>query len=151
MRRVVFRHHQQTTGKAVDAVDDSWTYHAVNAGKAVAAVIKQSVYQCSGRMSRCRVDNHPFGLVDNQKVIVFIHNVQRNVFRLKFQRFRLRQRHENRIPCLLSVVFGDGSAVDRHIPMLHPVLQGRTCQTKGILSGKPLVQAFPIRLRRHEK
>ena len=69
---IVHRIDMDTTGSLIVCKNDE---SHVNI-----AMIHNGIYQCPGIMSCRWMNDHPFGFVHNQNIIVFIQNVQRNVF-----------------------------------------------------------------------
>ena len=146
---VGLRHHQQPRGVPVNPVDDAGALHPVDAGEGVPTVVEEGVDERPGRVPRGRVDDHSFGLVDDQKVFVLIDDVQRDVFRLQLQRFRLRQGEGNLHPgCYpqVFVLFAGRAAVHLHLPAFDQLL-GKAAGQIGALFGNPAVQTL-ARVRR---
>lgn len=112
-------HHQQTAGVLIDAVDDAGPDLAANAGKAALAVPEQSVDQGAVRVAGSRVDDHPFGLVDHQKVRIFIDDVQRDLLRHSFDGLCIGDLQQDDIPCLELQALGRGLAVAEHMALSH--------------------------------
>ena len=54
---------------------------------------KQTVDQRMIRIPRSWMNNHAFGFIDDNHIVIFVHNIQFHFLRLRFQRFILRQRH----------------------------------------------------------
>ena len=85
-------------------------------------MVKQSVHQCAVRISGRRVDNHPFGLVNDQKMFIFIHNVQRNRLGDGFNGLGVWQRQLYRVAGCYFIFFVDRNAVTQHHPLFHQCL-----------------------------
>ena len=81
----------------IDSVDDSGAQNAVDAGEISAAVIQNRIDQCSAAVACRRMYDHPLWLIDDQKIIILVQNIKRNVFWLHVQFFRFRQKHQNGI------------------------------------------------------
>ena len=91
VRTITFGHNQQAAGVLINAVDNARPQHAVDAREAVAAMRQQRVDQRAVPVARRRMHNHPLRLVHHHKIIVLIHDVERDILRLDIQRLRLRQ------------------------------------------------------------
>ena len=89
--------NQGTRCVHIDSVDDSGAQNAVDAGEISAAVIQNRIAQCSAAVACRRMYDHPLGLIDDQKIIILVQNIKRNVFWLHVQFFRFRQKHQNGI------------------------------------------------------
>lgn len=89
--------NQGTRCVHIDSVDDSGAQNAVDAGEISAAVIQNRIDQCSAAVACRRMYDHPLGLIDDQKIIILVQNIKRNVFWLHVQFFRFRQKHQNGI------------------------------------------------------
>ena len=87
--RVIFRNYQQPARVFIDPVDDSWMDHAVDSGKTFAAVIQQRVHESSVVVSVSGVNHHSFRLVDHEQIVIFIHDIKRNIFGLRIERLRV--------------------------------------------------------------
>ena len=119
MRCIVFCHHQQTAGVLIDAVDDAGPDLAANAGKAALAVPEQSVDQGAVRVAGSRVDDHPFGLVDHQKVRILIDDVQRDLLRHSLDGLCVGDLQQDDIPCLELQALGRSLTVAEHMALSH--------------------------------
>ena len=76
MGKVVFRHCQQAAGVLVDAVDDAGPQLAVDAGEVVAQGVQQAIDQGVILMPCRRMHHQALGLVDYQKILVLVDDVQ---------------------------------------------------------------------------
>ena len=76
MGQVIFGNGKQTGGVFVNAVDNARAQLPVDAGKALPHGVEQAVHQSVVLMPRRRMDNKPFGLVDDGHILVFIYNIQ---------------------------------------------------------------------------
>ena len=119
---VIFRHHQQAAGVLVDAVDDAGAYLAADAREAALAVPEQGVHQRAVRVARSRVDDHALGLVHHQKVVVLVHDVQRDVLRHSLDRLCVRNFQQDGVPRLELEALGDAFAVAEHMTLSHEAL-----------------------------
>ena len=81
VRCVILRNDEQSAGILVDAVDYPGTDNAVYAGKAVAAVVEQSINKSPVVVAVCRVDYHALWLVDNEQVIVLVDYIEGDILR----------------------------------------------------------------------
>ena len=87
---VILGDHQQSAGILVDAMDDSRTDNAVDGRKPVFAVKHDRIDQRPRIVSYCRMDYHSLGFVHNQNIVIFIEDVQRDIFRTNLQLLCLR-------------------------------------------------------------
>ncbi len=78
VRAVVLCHHHQSARILVEPVDDARPPLAANAGQARAAMGDERIDQRTGPMPGGRMHDQPFGLVDDDDVVVLINHVQRN-------------------------------------------------------------------------
>ena len=79
MGQVVLRHNQQAAGILINAVDNTGTHHAADAGQAVPAMGQQGVDQGAVGIAGRRMNDHALGLVDHEQVAVLIDDVQRDI------------------------------------------------------------------------
>ncbi len=77
---IVLGDHHQPGGVLVEAVDDARPLDAADTGKTFAAMRDQRVDQRAGGMSGGRVDDQAARLVDDDQVVVFVDDVQRDRF-----------------------------------------------------------------------
>ena len=147
---VIFRHHQQAAGVLVDAVDDAGAYLTADAREAALAVPEQGVHQRAVRIARGRVDDHALGLVHHQKVVVLVHDVQRDVLRHSLDRLCVRNFQQDGVPRLELEALGDAFAVAEHMTLRHEALQ-RTAGKAGVLPAEKAVDALACGLRLHDK
>src|SRR5689334_20882231 len=85
MRNVILGDDNQAAGFLVKPMDDSWPKVSAYAGK-LAKAMEKSVDECPAIafvVSRpgAGVNHHPRGFVDDDKVVIFIDDVERNFFR----------------------------------------------------------------------
>ena len=97
MGEITFTDNQCTRCVHIDSVDDSGAQNAVDAGEISAAVIQNRIDQCSAAVACRRMYDHPLWLIDDQKIIILVQNIKRNVFWLHVQFFRFRKKHQNGI------------------------------------------------------
>jgi len=83
MRRFGSRDDHESRGAFVEAVHDP---RAVAPGFIVViierATSEEGIDQCAGTVSCCRMDDHPCRLVNDQQVIVFVHDIESDSFSL---------------------------------------------------------------------
>ena len=80
MGAVGFSHDQQAGGVLVDAVHDARTPFATNPRQGIAAMVQQGVHQGARRRAGCGMHHHSGRFVDDDQIVVFPNDVQRNVF-----------------------------------------------------------------------
>ena len=89
MRHIIFAGHQRSRRVHIDPVYDSRPHGAVNAGQFKAAVVHQSIDQRLAIVPGRWMHDHLLRLIDNDDILVFIEDVQRNVLRLDIRLFCL--------------------------------------------------------------
>ena len=81
MSKIVFGDDNQAGGFFVEAVDDTWTElifgRRAAAGKGLAAA-KQRVDQSALRIPCSGMNAHSSGFVDDEQIVVFVEDVERN-------------------------------------------------------------------------
>ena len=146
---IILCHHQQAAGVLIDAVDDAGPDLAANAGKAALAVPEQGVDQGAVRVAGSRVDDHPFGLVDHQKVRILIDDVQRDLLRHSLNGLCIGDLQQDDIPCLELQALGRSLTVAEHMALRHKALQGAAGKA-GILAAQEEVNALACTLGFHD-
>ncbi len=142
MGGVIFCDDQAAGGVLVQAVDDAWAFHSADAGE-VPAVVEQGVYDGAVRVTGRGMHDHAAFLVDDDHVFIFIQDVQGDILRLGFRRFRLRNADGDGITAGGGVFRLGGRAVDQHVPAFDQVLNPGAGKLRKV-GGKVLVQAdFP--------
>jgi len=89
MCRVIFRHHQTATRFFVEAVNDSGSLFAADPGKAP-TMMKQRVHDSMRLITGPGMNNQPGGFVNDEQIVVFEKNLERNIFGLRLDLFCLR-------------------------------------------------------------
>ena len=118
MRKVVFCRDQEPRCVLVNPVDNAGALFPADAGKTVSAVVQKCIDDRSVRMPRRGVDDKTLGLVDDDHIIVFIANIERNVLRLQVCLSGFRKRDiQNHIHTRLFVLF-KRLPRKRHKPLL---------------------------------
>jgi len=77
---VVLGDDDAAAGFLVESVNDAGALFAADAGE-VFAMVEQGIDERSGGIPCCRVDDHSGGFVENDKVVVFVENFQRDFLR----------------------------------------------------------------------
>ncbi len=88
---IIFTDDYASCGIPVNAMNDSGTQNAVDPGKAVLTMVHERIHQCIVVMSGSGVNHHTLGFIDHEYIFVFVKDVQRNILRLNFRFYRLRQ------------------------------------------------------------
>ena len=115
MRAVVLGHDEQAGGVLVEPMHDARPLHAADARQAVAAMGDERVHERAGLMSRRRVDDQPGRLVDDDEVVVLVHDGKIDGFRLRLGRHRGGlDEHELRAGDRPSIGIERRDAVDRY-------------------------------------
>ena len=87
-------------------MDNAGALFSADAGKTVSAVVQKCIDDRSVRMPRRGMDDKTLGLVDDDHIIVFIANIERNVLRLQVCLSGFRKRDiQNHIHTRLFVLF----------------------------------------------
>ena len=135
---------QQAAGALVQPVNDSGTRQCFQPR----VEIQQSIYQGAVRISGTRVHDQPDGLVDHQKVIALIHDLQRN-FLWPVDSSRLQRLANQHL--LATHQFLSGArrlAIQKNIAALYPLLDAASGKLRKH-SGQGLVQTVTGLIRRH--
>ena len=116
VRPVVLRRHHQPGGVLVEAMHDARAPDAADPGKAHPAMGDQRVDQGSGLVAGGRMHHQPFGLVDDDDVVVLIDDIERDILSGRLGRDGLRHVDCDRIACrdMISGV-ADGGVFDRDL------------------------------------
>ena len=114
-------HDHQTGGVLVQAVDDAGTWHVDDVGH----VMQQGVEQGTAGMAGSRVHHQARRLVDDQDLIVFIDDVQRNVLGLPFALGFLLGFQGQHGTAMHGVTRAQDSTVDRQTAIFDPGRQPR--------------------------
>ncbi len=72
MSHIVFADNQRTGGILIDTVHNAGTQNPVDAGKTIPAMEQHRIDKRAAVMSRRGMNDHVFGLVNDQKIVVFI-------------------------------------------------------------------------------
>ena len=150
MRRVIFTDDQGAGSVLVDAVYDPRAHHAVDAGKAVAAVEHHRIDEGAAVMPRSGVNDHILRFIDHKDVLVLIQDVQRDVLRRDIGFCVLRKGKRHFIPVLHPVAcLRRLSVYKTHLPGNH-LLNIRTGQRIDTACDKS-IDALPAAGFRHFK
>ena len=95
------------------------------------------------------MDDHPFGLVDHQKVCILIDDVQRDLLRYSLDGLCVGDLQQDDIPCLEPQALGRGLAVAEHMALRHKALQGAAGKA-GVLAAQKAVDALACALGFHD-
>ena len=95
MGKIVLCHKQKPACILVNAVHNARAQHSVYAGKTALAVPQKRVYKGSVMIAGRRVHYHSLWFVNNQKVVILVVNIQRNVLRLHIKLHCVRHGHGN--------------------------------------------------------
>ena len=130
MRPVIFAGNHHTCRVPIDAVYNSRPKNPVDARQAVFTVVQEGIDQCSAGMPGCRVNHHTLGLVDYDDILVFIKNVERNIFRKHLCRLGFRQSDRKAFPRCQWIARLARLAVDQDAPLLNQLLSMCACQLR---------------------
>ena len=118
VRKVVFRDYQQPRRVLVDAVHDAGALLAADAGQRVAAAEHQRVYERAVRVAGGRVDDHAARLVDDQQIVVLVHDVDGDILRPQLAVGCLGHDKAYLVAGRALVVFPDRASADGHCAVL---------------------------------
>ena len=124
--RVILAYKKSSCSVLINTVDDSRAHNAVNTGQIALTVVHNSIYQSSAGVAVCRMDYHSFGLIYHQYIIIFVQNVQRDIFRKNIRFSQIRQGCLNQIPCLYFVVCFYCFPIDGNTLFFQKLLKIRT-------------------------
>jgi hypothetical protein len=99
-----FTDKERPGGVFVDTMDDSRTKYPVDAGQIALAVIQDGIDQSSGSVSGTWMDYHALGFVDDEKVVILIQNIKRNILRKDIRFLYIRKVHRYALSCLYFVI-----------------------------------------------
>ena len=102
MRLVILADEERSGRIHIDPVHDPGTHDPVDAGQLIPAVIHNRIDKRMLIMSRRRMDNHSLRLIDHKDVIVFIKDIQRDIFRTDVRDFRFGNKDADRLALLLE-------------------------------------------------
>ena len=140
MGRVIFRRDDKAGGIPVDAVDDTRPQFAVDAGKALPAVVEQRIDQRTVRVSRCWVYHQPLGLIDNNDVRVLVYHLQRDVLRNHIYRLRRGPGNGHGLAAGQPGILRQRAALRGDSPLLRQALKGGAAQPR--LFRQPRIQTL---------
>ena len=98
VRFVIFADHQKAGGIHIDAMHNAGALYAVDGGQICTAVMHNGIHKRAALMTVCRMHHHALRFIHDQKIIVLVYNIQRNVFRRNIQCFRRRNAQTDPIP-----------------------------------------------------
>ena len=127
MRKVVFRNYQKSRGILVYSVNNARANHSIYAGKAVAAVIQKRIDKCTFPVSIRRVNNHSLRFVDNEQIVILIHNVERNILCLCLKRHGIGYGYTDFVTEPAYIIFVFRFSVDGNIASVNESL---SCGTR---------------------
>src|SRR5437868_3286694 len=107
---VIFSRDQATAGIFVESMNYAWSFLAANAGER-RTVIKQCVDQSVFMMTRTGMNDEPGRLVQDDQIVIFINNVERNRFRTGGDFFGWRFDQSYRVTCSEQISWPRGLAV----------------------------------------
>ena len=110
--QIVFAGDHDACSVPVDPVNNARTENAVDPGETSSAVMHECVDQCSFFMSGCGMDNETLRLIDEDHVIIFIEDVQRDLLRQDLCVFRLRDLRLDQLSLQKTPAASGGSPSD---------------------------------------
>src|SRR5204863_7557803 len=97
MRLIVLCHNQASTGLLIETMNDTGSFLAADSGKG-GAMMEQRIHQCVLAMPGTGMNDQPGRFVDDEQVLVFKKNLQRNRLGLIFSLLQRRLAHLDAIP-----------------------------------------------------
>src|SRR6266542_2917590 len=138
---VVLGDDEAAAGLLVEAVHDTRAGHAADATEAAPAVMEQGVDQGVFLVAGGRMHDDAGRLVEDQQVVVFVENVERDVFGLGIRRAGFGPVDGNRFARPRLMGGFDGSPVDLDVSLVNQPLNGAP-RDGGEAGGKEFVEPF---------
>ena len=101
----------------------------IRTGGQILKMIHQAVNQCAAFVTACRMDNHIRLFIQDEDVVVFIEQVDRDIFRDEFPDFPRRQNQVNLVSGLEFMAGLGGATVDIDPLLLDKLLQASSAKT----------------------
>ena len=92
MALVILGDHHQAADILIQPMHDPWPENAANPGQRAFAMVEKGVDQRAGRMAGGGMHDHAGRLLQHQKMLVFVQNLQRDRLRLGLRRLRVGNR-----------------------------------------------------------
>ena len=115
MRHVVLSYHEAAACFLIETVNDAGSFFSADPRQS-GTVTKQSVDQSMFALTGARMNRHAGRFVDNNEIIVFEENIQRNRFWLDVDFFRRRLDEINLVTGSDNLPWSTGSAVEPNEP-----------------------------------
>ena len=106
-------------------MDNAWTLDTSDAGKFAAAVVEQGVDQSAVGIARRGMHDHARFLVQNEQVVVFVKDVERDILWRGIERHRFRQRDGNAVAGLHRIARLGGLVIDDDVLLANERLDAR--------------------------
>ena len=113
---IIFTRYDDPGGIHVDPVHDARPHDAVDTGQLVLTMVHEAVYKGMAVMSGSRMDHHSFRLVDEDKVLVLIENIQVHGLCVDFRLHGLRHFQLNPVIFLHDIACLYALAVNQDLP-----------------------------------
>ena len=110
--KIVLGNKKKSAGVFIDPVYNSGTKNAVYSGKTIFAMPQKRINKGTVVVARSRMNYHSFWFINNKKVVIFIIDIERNVFRFNVKRNRIRNEHGDIFPFFEYTAFGNNFSVD---------------------------------------
>ncbi len=142
VRKVVLGDHHHAAGVLVQPVHDSRTTNAADARQRRPAMVKQTVDQSSCGIARSGMNNQPGRFDQDNEVVVFKENVERNILRPRDRVLRFRNCQCDAVSGFDAVLcFSNGFAVDGNLAAGDQSLDAHTREITVQDPGQPGVKA----------
>ena len=89
-------------------------------------MIEDRIYQCVAVVSGSRVYDHPFGFVYHKDILIFIQDIQRDIFREDIHRLRIRDLYTDLVSCTHLIICPDRIPVYKDSSIFYEFLDIRT-------------------------
>lgn len=80
MRGIRFRNHEEARRILIESVHNAGPPHAPDARKARPAMGNQRIYERALLMASTRMNHEPGGLIDDEKMLILIDDIERDIF-----------------------------------------------------------------------
>lgn len=115
MRIVILCDNQTAARVLIEPVHDAGSRHATNAAELSAAMMEKRVYKRVLLVPSCGMHDQASGLIQDQKGVVFVQNIERYFFRLGLRRARVGPMHFHFFARAWRMGWLDSMAIDADV------------------------------------
>ena len=123
---IILTYKKCTCGILIDSVDDTRTQDTIDSRQIILTMKHNSIYQCSGSMSGAGMNHHSLWLIYDKYIIIFIKNIQRDIFRKYVRFFHVRNHYRDLISFLDLVVGFYSRTINHYFLLFKQLLNIRT-------------------------